>query len=347
MTDEEILKLASEVLAGKARSYVGASRIFAEYIRRTHADVRWSVEKDIRGNRKVSIVVNGETVHTCEHGPIEIPNPDAPDESEPMYEDDAGPFPCLDTPEVDGWAVNVIRHPSGLFRTVFSVGVQHFTIAESFHADEAELHCEGMKRMFLGAIAKLVKIEGAKADAALAKINVIRNSIIAMQGFNFSEHAYPLVAALNEAGLVGEPYPVARENLGTLIERATKAEAEVDRLRQEREETSRAVKTAMGAFYDELGKVEAERAKTWHFMPSPGIAACGADYPNMSKTANRENVTCITCTAFAEISADFRAGWDAVFACMNGNGPGHIEAAWWKRVANIVRSEKDPNASKV
>ena len=35
MTDEEILALAREVLAGKSRSYVDASKIFAEYIQRT------------------------------------------------------------------------------------------------------------------------------------------------------------------------------------------------------------------------------------------------------------------------------------------------------------------------
>lgn len=66
---------------------------------------------------------------------------------------------------------------------------------------------------------------------ALEKVNAIRNSIVGIQGFNFSEHAYPLVAALDEAGFRGMPYPEARENVGTLIERATKAEAEVERMR--------------------------------------------------------------------------------------------------------------------
>lgn len=58
-----------------------------------------------------------------------------------------------------------------------------------------------------------------RMKAALNKINDIRNSIIGCQGFNFSEHAYPLVAALNEAGIHGLPYPEAKKNLGTLIER--------------------------------------------------------------------------------------------------------------------------------
>lgn len=36
-------------------------------------------------------------------------------------------------------------------------------------------------------------------------------------------------------------------------------------------------------------------AVIWHYMPAPGIAACGADYANMSKTASAENVTCAAC----------------------------------------------------
>lgn len=45
---------------------------------------------------------------------------------------------------------------------------------------------------------------------ALAKINCIRNSIIGMQGFRFSMHAYPLVAALNAAGFEGMSYEDAK-----------------------------------------------------------------------------------------------------------------------------------------
>jgi hypothetical protein len=33
----------------------------------------------------------------------------------------------------------------------------------------------------------------------------------------------------------------------------------------------------------------------WHLMIRPGIAGCGADYPNMCKTANVDNVTCTDC----------------------------------------------------
>lgn len=61
-------------------------------------------------------------------------------------------------------------------------------------------------------------------DAALRKINVIRNSVIGLQALNWSEHVYPLVAALDEAGYEGMEYPEAREYFGTLLERAVKAE---------------------------------------------------------------------------------------------------------------------------
>jgi len=59
---------------------------------------------------------------------------------------------------------------------------------------------------------------------ALNKINGIRNSIIGSQRVNWSEHVYPLVAALNEAGFEGTDFSTAQNNVGTLIERATKAE---------------------------------------------------------------------------------------------------------------------------
>lgn len=79
-------------------------------------------------------------------------------------------------------------------------------------------------------------IEAAKEverlRAALTKINGIRNSIVGAQTVNWSEHIYPLASALNDAGFAGESYEVARENLRTLLERATKAEAEVERLSQ-------------------------------------------------------------------------------------------------------------------
>lgn len=68
----------------------------------------------------------------------------------------------------------------------------------------------------------------AELEKALSKINDIRNSIIGCQKINWSEHIYPLVAALNEAGIEGQGYPEAREYVGTLIERTNAAEARAE-----------------------------------------------------------------------------------------------------------------------
>lgn len=71
---------------------------------------------------------------------------------------------------------------------------------------------------------------------ALSKINEIRNSIVGTQTMNWSEHIYPLVAALNAAGCVGMPYDEARPYFGSLIDRAVKAEDERDAERKRADE---------------------------------------------------------------------------------------------------------------
>jgi hypothetical protein len=80
-----------------------------------------------------------------------------------------------------------------------------------------------------------LRFERDRLATALAKISEIRNSIIGCQTVNWSEHVYPLVAALDAAGLKGEPYPAARERLGTLLERTSvserRAEAAEERAR--------------------------------------------------------------------------------------------------------------------
>lgn len=72
--------------------------------------------------------------------------------------------------------------------------------------------------------------ELAEAKTALSKINEIRNSIIAFQSINWSEHIYPLVAALNEAGIEGMGYDNAKAKFGTMLERTNAAENEAARL---------------------------------------------------------------------------------------------------------------------
>lgn len=65
----------------------------------------------------------------------------------------------------------------------------------------------------------------ATLEAALGKIDAIRNSIIGHQSIGWSAHVYPLVAALDEAGFKGEGYEVARVEAETLHQRIEKLEA--------------------------------------------------------------------------------------------------------------------------
>jgi hypothetical protein len=82
-----------------------------------------------------------------------------------------------------------------------------------------------------------LRAEVERLTVGLDKINDIRNSIIGLsiiglQTVNWSEHIYPLVAALNEAGIEGTPYEDGRKKFGALLNRAVDAEAEVERLRE-------------------------------------------------------------------------------------------------------------------
>lgn len=81
--------------------------------------------------------------------------------------------------------------------------------------------------------------ENERLTRALTKIDAIRDSIIGGQTFNWSEHAYPLVAALGEAGYPGAGHKIASKNLGTLIERIKASEADNEKLRAENERLRR------------------------------------------------------------------------------------------------------------
>lgn len=71
-----------------------------------------------------------------------------------------------------------------------------------------------------------------RQEEALLKINDIRNSIVGLQTINWSEHIYPLVAALNEAGIQGLGYPKSQKKFGTMLERTIASEAQVAVLRE-------------------------------------------------------------------------------------------------------------------
>ncbi|MBR8343038.1 hypothetical protein KDX40_04705 [Burkholderia ambifaria] len=66
---------------------------------------------------------------------------------------------------------------------------------------------------------------------ALISINGIRNSIIGLHTLNWSEHVYPLVAALDAAGFEGMGYPEARAFYGTMLDRCNAAEKDAERYR--------------------------------------------------------------------------------------------------------------------
>lgn len=70
-------------------------------------------------------------------------------------------------------------------------------------------------------------------EAALLKINEIRNCIIGTQALNWSAHVYPLVAALDEAGIEGMGYDAAQPHYSTLLERAVQAEDRAKELEAE------------------------------------------------------------------------------------------------------------------
>ena len=70
----------------------------------------------------------------------------------------------------------------------------------------------------------------SQLDAALVKIDAVRNDIIGRQTVDWSAHIYPLVAALGDAGYEGEGYEVASQKARTLIDEhnAAIARAETD-----------------------------------------------------------------------------------------------------------------------
>lgn len=71
----------------------------------------------------------------------------------------------------------------------------------------------------------------AALEAALKEIDDIRNSIVGTQTVNWSAHIYPLVAALERAGIHGQGFEQARTEAKTLIDRTIDAEKKHTALR--------------------------------------------------------------------------------------------------------------------
>jgi hypothetical protein len=88
------------------------------------------------------------------------------DDEHPGTEKDDRPIPSTHTPEVDGWAVHVVRHEgeSYPYTTIFSVGVQHFEIARGAADDPyAEEHCDWFRAMFVKALESRDRLVSASA----------------------------------------------------------------------------------------------------------------------------------------------------------------------------------------
>lgn len=126
------------------------------------------------------------------------------------------------------------------------------------------------------AMIRRIQTKARGMHAALTKINEIRNSIVGAQTFNFSEHAYPLVEALKEAGFEGLPYPEARANVGTLIERATKSEAEVVKLRTALEALVNCVRESAPLTWSMGGLEAQQQAHAWEIRVADTLRACDA-----------------------------------------------------------------------
>jgi hypothetical protein len=78
-------------------------------------------------------------------------------------------------------------------------------------------------------ISSQAEIERLKT--ALSKIDAIRNSIIGYQTVGWSQHIYPLVSALEEAGYHGEGYEKSRETAKTQVDLINELMAENASLR--------------------------------------------------------------------------------------------------------------------
>ncbi len=98
------------------------------------------------------------------------------------------------------------------------------------HAVLANVEAVVALRNAAPAIAALAD-ECERLRAAMRTISGIRDSIIGAQALNWSEHVYPLVAALDGAGFTGAGYETARANVGTLLQRIATLEAELAQAR--------------------------------------------------------------------------------------------------------------------
>lgn len=129
---------------------------------------------------------------------------------------------------------------------------------EDEHPEAYNIAVNGVR--LLNALPGLIA-ELRAAREALTKISAIRDSIVGLQGFNFSEQAYPLVAVLKAAGYEGVGYAIASANLGTLFQRIATLEAERDALREVAEAAREAVRSSIGLTPEATHRIATDLAK--------------------------------------------------------------------------------------
>lgn len=116
-------------------------------------------------------------------------------------------------------------------------------LVESFKQAVADRKAAEAERDTLASEVERLKVFGEK-------VNTIRNSIIGTQTINWSEHIYPLVAALNAAGFEGMDYPEAREYFGTMLERTNAAESRAEALAAQAAEQAGKIEAGAGILTD-------------------------------------------------------------------------------------------------
>jgi|GEM_PF-5159956 len=146
-------------------------------------------------------------------------------------------------PEYDDWYIEPL---------VDSVGICIFARSLKVATDLCWRHFDAVTAPLRTEVERLTT-ETASLRAGLQQISDIRDSIVGSSTVNWSEHVYPMVAALNSAGFVGADFDDAHKSIGTLIERyriaaaraclaeakASDLEAEIASLRAERDDALR------------------------------------------------------------------------------------------------------------
>lgn len=162
------------------------------------------------------------------------------------------------------------------------------------------------------------RLRAEELHGALTKIDAIRNSIVGCQRVNWSEHIYPLVAVLGEVGFEGQDYESARENVGTLIDRANSAEFLLALMA-----------AAAEASREDQGESQATPVR--HGDPCPMRPEGQGDLEGGEEFLE-----------FKEALSDLRS-LRHEYECLNGGGPGWSarNAAAWARVNELFANEDE------